>query len=78
MKVYSKLVFIFFIFLLISCKKDPKNSEQDSEIRDRYFNLEKIGWKSRSYTQVVNDIGFTATELLIQYYSIIQISLVTS
>lgn len=68
MKVFSKLFFIFFIFLLFSCKKEQKNFPQDSEIRDRYFNLEKIGWKSRAYTQKVDDIGFTATEVPIQYY----------
>jgi hypothetical protein len=68
MKVYNKLVFLFFAFLLFSCDKKQNNSQQDSEIRDRYFNLEKVGWKSRSYTQVVDDIGFTAVEVPIQYY----------
>lgn len=68
MKVCSVLFFVLFIFLLVSCKKEPKNNQQDSEIRDHYFNLEKIGWKSRSYTQVVDDIGFTATEVPIQYF----------
>ena len=62
------MVFTFLILFFISCKKEPKNSQQDSEIRDRFFNLEKIGWKSRSYTQVVDDIGFTATEVPIQYF----------
>lgn len=68
MKVFNTLVFIFFVLLFISCKKEQKNRQQDSEIRDRYFNLEKVGWKSRSYTQMVDDIGFTATEVPIQYY----------
>lgn len=68
MKVFKLLVFTFLILFFISCKKEPKNSQQDSEIRDRFFNLEKIGWKSRSYTQVVDDIGFTATEVPIQYF----------
>jgi hypothetical protein len=68
MKVFNILVFILFIPFFISCNKEQKNTSTDSEIRDRYFNLEKIGWKSRSYTQVVDDIGFTATEVPIQYY----------
>jgi len=68
MKVYNTLVFVFLLVFLVSCNKEPKNNQQDSEIRDRYFNLEKIGWKSRSYTQVVDNIGFTATEVPIQYY----------
>jgi hypothetical protein len=68
MKVFKILVFTFLSLFFISCKKEPKNPQQDSEIRDRFFNLEKIGWKSRSYTQVVDDIGFTATEVPIQYF----------
>ena len=68
MKGFSIFFIITFIFLFFSCKKVPQKPQQDSEIRDRYFNLEKIGWKSRSYTQLVDDIGFTATEVPIQYY----------
>ncbi len=68
MKVFKVLIFMLMILFFVSCKKEPKNSQQDSEIRDRFFNLEKIGWKSRSYTQVVDDIGFTATEVPIQYF----------
>lgn len=67
MKGYSCIIFILFLSLLTSCKKE-ENPNHDSEIRDRYFNLEKIGWKSRSYTQVVDDIGFTAIEVPIQYF----------
>lgn len=40
----------------------------DNEIRDRYFQLEKIGWKSKVHNQLVDDINFTATEVPIQYY----------
>ncbi|QOG02344.1 hypothetical protein [Flavobacterium sp. MDT1-60] len=65
MKDLSRLFCLLFVLLLFSCKKEKI---ENSEIRDRYFNLEKIGWKSRSYTQVVDDIGFTATEVPIQYY----------
>lgn len=68
MKGFSVFFLISFIFLFFSCKKETQNPQQDSEIRDRYFNLEKVGWKSRSYTQLVDDIGFTATEVPIQYY----------
>jgi hypothetical protein len=65
MKDLSKLFCFLFVLLLFSCRKEKT---EDLEIKDRYFNLEKIGWKSRSYTQVVDDIGFTATEVPIQYY----------
>lgn len=61
------LALVFLV--LFSCKNDSKSTGfDDSEIRDRYFNLEKIGWKSRVYTQKVENIGFTATEVPIQYY----------
>ncbi|AMA50300.1 MULTISPECIES: hypothetical protein [Flavobacterium] len=63
-----KLVLLYFVvpfFSLISCKKDPKD---DSDIRYQLFQLEGRGWKSRMRTQKVDDIGFTATEVPIQYY----------
>lgn len=66
MKDLNKIIFVFLFFALFSCKKDAQSD--DSEIRDRYFNLEKIGWKSRIYTQKAEDIGFTAVEVPIQYY----------
>jgi len=69
MKGLNKFIFVLLFFALFSCKKDVQSTNSDdSEIRDRYFNLEKIGWKSRIYTQKVEDIGFTAVEVPIQYY----------
>ncbi|MFH6988801.1 hypothetical protein ACHRVW_13745 [Flavobacterium collinsii] len=68
MKDLGKLLCIFCIIMSFSCKKEGNDNSKDSEIRDRYFNLEKIGWKSRAYTQKADDIGFTAIEVPIQYY----------
>ncbi len=68
MKGFNKLFYLFFVLTFFSCKKEEGGNTGDSEIRDRYFNLEKIGWKSRQYTQKVDDIGFIATEIPIQYY----------
>ncbi|WP_281635413.1 hypothetical protein [Flavobacterium marginilacus] len=69
MKGLSRFIFITLFLAFYSCKNDnPTSSSDDSEIRDRYFNLEKTGWKSRMYTQKIEDIGFTATEVPIQYY----------
>jgi hypothetical protein len=68
MKDLNKLFYILLFLICLSCKKETNNNSKDSEIRDRYFNLEKIGWKSRIYTQKVEDIGFTAAEVPIQYY----------
>jgi hypothetical protein len=69
MRDLISFVLISLFFALFSCQKDASTiNSGESEIRDRYFNLEKIGWKSSSYTQVVEDIGFTATQVPIQYY----------
>lgn len=66
MKDYNKLLFILlFTAFYTSCKKEVKD---DSEIRERYYQLEKIGWKSKVQNQFVDDINFTATEVPIQYY----------
>lgn len=68
MKGLSKFSFIIgTFFLMVSCEKQ-NHEKNDEHIRSRYFNLEKIGWKSKSHTQKVDDIGFTATEVPIQYY----------
>jgi hypothetical protein len=69
MKALSRYIFLSLFLVVISCKKNNQSTNlDDSKIRDRYFNLEKIGWKSRMYTQKIEDIGFTATEVPIQYY----------
>lgn len=65
MRVYIRFIFVC-LFLVCSCNKNDNNS--DSEIRERYFNLEKAGWKSKSYKQKVDNINFTATEVPIVYY----------
>ena len=60
---------ICLLILIVSCSKEKKNENfDDSEIRYRYYQLEKIGWKSKTYTQVVDNINFTAVEVPIQYY----------
>jgi hypothetical protein len=67
MKVLIKysLLFIF----LIACNKEKKEDfRDDSKIRFRYYNLENMGWKSKLYSQKVDGINFTATEVPIQYY----------
>jgi hypothetical protein len=68
MKDFNRTLLLLFVILFFSCKKGKNTTQDDSEIRDRFFNLEKIGWKSRVYTQKVDDIGFVATEVPIQYY----------
>jgi len=71
MKVFNS----FFLLLvgcgcfLLSCEHNKKErNADDSEVRFRYYNLEKQGWKSRAHSQQVDNISFTATEVPIQYY----------
>lgn len=68
MRGINRLFALILVIILFSCKKEGSIDNEKLETRDRYFNLEKIGWKSRQYTQKVNDIDFTATEVPIQYY----------
>lgn len=61
--------YLFFVFsvLFLSCKKDP-NQKDDSEIRFQLYQLENRGWKSKVQTHKIDDVGFTATEIPVQYY----------
>lgn len=68
MKVFSVFIFALLFFSLFSCKKDYQSTNLDSEIRDRYFNLEKIRSNSLICTQKVEDIDFITTEVHIQNY----------
>jgi hypothetical protein len=66
-KALNNYLLLLLVFALFSCKKESKVVD-DSEIRSRYFQLEKIGWKSKVYNQFIEGINFTATEVPIQYY----------
>jgi hypothetical protein len=68
MKVFNKGICIALCVLALSCKNDEKSKTDDSDIRFRYFNLEKQGWKSKKHLQKADGINFEATEVPIQYY----------
>lgn len=68
MKVLNSFFIAFSLMILFSCSKEKKTVRDDSQIRDRYYNLQKIGWKSKVYNQKVDDIDFRATEVPVQYY----------
>lgn len=70
MKVLNKFLFTsLLLFLLISCKDNTLSKDKDdSEIRYRYYSLEKMGWKSKKNSQTIDAIQFTATEVPILYY----------
>jgi hypothetical protein len=69
MKGLSSGFFLFFL-VMTSCfnRHDDDDYIDDSEIRYRYFNLQNKGWKSKTQTQEVDEINFTATEVPIVYY----------
>lgn len=64
--VFCTLV-LFCFFYLLSCNK--KESIVNSiDVKTRYFNLEKIGWKSKNIIQNIDGNIYSATEVPIQYY----------
>lgn len=67
MKGTNKLFGILSLLLLFGCKK-VEEIRDDSEVRFRYFNLEANGWKSRTHTESIDNMDFSATEVPIQYY----------
>ncbi|PZO26641.1 MAG: hypothetical protein DCF13_13490 [Flavobacteriaceae bacterium] len=71
MKVYKFNIFfmLFCLAVIISCsKKESYQLKDDSDIRYRYYNLERMGWKSKNHKQQVKNITYEATEVPIQYY----------
>ena len=69
MKVINSCIcLVAVIFAFSSCKKKEDASGKRSEIESRYYRLQNIGWKSKTYNQYVGGINFTATEVPIQYY----------
>lgn len=55
---------ILFLLYFLFYKKEV----DDSRIRYELYSLENVGWKSKKYSQKVDDINFTAIEVPIQYY----------
>lgn len=71
MKGLSNILFFLIAVIFISCDIASGKKEavdKVAEISFRYYNLENQGWKSKNYTQIVDDISFTATEVPLQYY----------
>ena len=61
-----RIVFISMLFLAFSCKKDKTNFTSD--IEERMFNLEQIGWKSNQIIHQFPEIQYKATQVPLQYY----------
>ncbi len=68
MRGLSSCFFIFFLVMTSCFNRQDDDYVDDSEIRYRYFNLQNNGWKSKTQTQEVDEINFTATEVPIVYY----------
>ncbi len=57
---------LLFFTVIFSCQKEKKTP--DSKIEERLFNLEQVGWKSKSISHIFSDISYKATEVPLQYY----------
>lgn len=68
--VLRSSIYILFICVLFSCKKEKENSalQNDGLIRQKLYRLENVGWKSKTQVEKVDGINFTATEVPIEYY----------
>ncbi|WP_322289678.1 hypothetical protein [Aquimarina sp. 2201CG5-10] len=65
----SKKNFMFFLIGMILFSSCQNNNEiPNSKIEERLFNLEKIGWKSKSVSHAFSEITYKATEVPLQYY----------
>ena len=67
----SRILLVSLLIIVVqSCKNESLETDDamKESISDKFYNLEKIGWKSRSYTQRIGEIGYTAVEVPIQYY----------
>jgi hypothetical protein len=68
MKVLNSFLIIFSLVFFSCSKKESEKVVDDSAIRYKLFQLEDMGWKSKSNFQQIDDINFTATEVPIEYY----------
>jgi hypothetical protein len=68
MKELSRFLIIFSLVFFSCGKKESEKDVDDSAIRYKLFQLEDMGWKSKSNFQQIDDINFTATEVPIEYY----------
>ena len=67
MKAVSSLFIVVFFLLLINCKKKSDNNDETAII-EKYFRLEKLGWKSNQYSQHVDQLTFAVAEVPLAYY----------
>ncbi len=71
MKVNKKifiLLIIFFISLFYFFYVKENRIFEITKIEHQLYKLEKGGWKSKKYVQIIDDINYTAIEVPIQYY----------
>lgn len=70
-KRHFTLIF-FFGFLLFSlhfsCKKSTSINDR---LEFKFYSLKNQGWKSKRVNQFINDINYTATEVPLEYYLLI-------
>ena len=57
------LLYLCVYFTLLSC-----NNTDSTALEEKYYNLEKIGWKSKIRKQNVGKLNYTAVDVPLQYY----------
>lgn len=65
MKQIASIFSLIFLLVLGSCARDSKSNENNEF---KYFQMENIGWKSKSINRYLGEINYTATEVPIAYY----------
>ena len=67
MREASKILVIVSMLFLFGCKDNDAITDE-SEIRERYFDLEEVGWKSHEHRQELDNINYNAAEVPVAYY----------
>lgn len=68
MRVIDKIMFIAICTFFFSCADDKAGIKGDPVLKEKYFTMEENGWKSFSYTQDIDQINYTATQVPLEYY----------
>ncbi len=69
MRVNKGLYLILICVSIYACKSDGNKSiNHDSDISYKLFQLENLGWKSKTISHFVKDIQYKATEVPIEYF----------
>ncbi|HEX9981246.1 MAG TPA: hypothetical protein VGB50_11850 [Flavobacterium sp.] len=63
-----KYTLLLCLFFCVSCQDKEAGNDPEGSLRIRYYNLQDIGWKSKSHVQKAGEINYAAAEVPIVYY----------